>query len=433
MPTYSDFFKGVSPSKKFQNKFDEMINCDVHSELGSLLCQKALAKMSGATIDKPCYMAVVPNGDTYFFSKTDGKIFKRTQAGVYSSVRTGTNGAFKGCAYYRNYLYYSMDAFLGRFDMTSTWNDNFQVLTAGKDHPIHQFDLIMYIGNGKDIAQLDDASVFSSSALDLPLEYNTSAVIPYGDDLLTLANPGNYISSAGIFRWNTYSDSWSIKDSIKETNAYAFLDADNYVHVICSNGNIYTYDGAKLHLISNIRNVKTTYGHQLTTNLEGKPLVANGGRIYSLFKKNKDMPLAFVGEYTCSQGETATIHSIVANGSNLLVSWEVTIDAVTTYGVDEISANYATAQIVTPRFKQSGIVKVFYDDLNGGSIAIESKLDAEDTWTTHTEFDDSEDQRCVMNEDSILIESGAQARITLTPNPTALTTTPIIDKIVISN
>lgn len=434
MPIYSDFFKGISPSKKFQNKFDEMINCDVHSEIGSLQCQKALEKKSGTLITAGCYMAVVPNGDTYFFSKSDGKIWKRAIAdGAYTLVRTGTNGAYKGCAYYRNYLYYSMDAFLGRFDMTSTWNDNFQVLTADKPHPIHQFDLILYVADGLNVASLDDSATWSASVLDLPIEYNISALIPYGDDLLTLANPGNYITDAGIFRWNTYSDSWSLKDSIKETNAYAFLDSDNYVNVICSNGNIYTYDGAKLHLISNIRNPKATTGHQLTTNLEGKPLVANGGRIYSLYKKNKDMPLAFVGEYTCSAGDTATIHSIAANGSNLLVSWEVTVEAVTTYGIDEISTSYAVAQVVTPRFKKAGTCRVHYDDLNGGTIGIESKLDSEDTWTTLATFDDSDDGRYVKNEDTILIKSGAQARITLTPNPVALTTTPVVDRIEITN
>ena len=141
------------------------------------------------------------------------------------------------------------------------------------------------------------------------------------------------------------------------------------------------------------------------------------------------MPLAFVGEYTCSAGETATIHSIAANGSNLLVSWEY--DG--SFGIDEISVNYATAQVVTPRFKKAGVVKVFYDDLNGGSIGIESKLDGDTSWTSHTLFDDSDDQRCVMNEDTILIESGAQARITITPDPLNQDETPVIDRIEIIN
>lgn len=432
MPTYDSFYKGISASKKFQNKFDEMINCSVHEEIGSLQCQKALEKKSGTLITAGCYRAVAPNGDTYFFSKADGKIWKRAISnGAYTLVRTGTNGAYKGAAYYRNYIYYSMDAFLGRFDMTSTWNDNFQTLTTGVAHPIHQFDLVMYIGNGKDIASLDDAGVFSSSVLDLPLEYQISAIQPYGDDLLTLANPGNYITDAGIFRWNTFSDSWSLKDSIKEINAYAFLDADNYVHVICQNGNIYTYDGSKLHLISNIRNAKTTTGHQLTTNLEGKPLIANGGRIYSLYKRNKDMPLAFVGEYTCSAGENATIHSIVANGSNLLVSWEETVNGVTRYGIDEISSNYATAQVVTPRFKKNSDISVAYDDLNGGSIKIYSKNDGEDTWIEHNTFDDSEDTRRIKTADQMIVEAGAQAKIEIIPDPLNLDETPVIDMIII--
>lgn len=428
---YADFYKGIAPSKKFQNKWDDMQNCDVHSELGSLLCQKALEKKSGTLIDAGCYTAVVPNGDTYFFSKTDGKIWKRTQLGVYSSVRTGGHGAYKGATYYRNYLYYSMDAFLGRFNMASTWNDNFQVLTAGKDHPLNNFDLILYIGNGKDIAQVDDADAYTTSALDLPLEYNVSDMIPYGDDLLTIANPGNYITDAGIFRWNTYSDSWSVKDSIKEINAYTFIDADNNVYVICQNGNVYYYNGNKLVLFSFIRNTVATYGHQLSTNFQGKPLIANGGKIYSIYKRTNDMPIALVGEYTCSQGKDATIHSIVANGANLLVSWEFTTGGVTTFGIDEISSGYADATIITPRFSKNGSVQVYYDVLNDGTIEIESKLDG-GTWATHLTYDDLSDKRMVKTEDDLIVPSGAQARITIKPSLDK-TQTPVIDKINISN
>ena len=594
-PIYGDFYNGIGISNRVQACFDDMTNCDVNTVAGSLLCQKALAQMDGGIVTEPCYQCIAPNGDTYFFSQTSGKIFKRTQAGVYSSVRTGVNGAYKGCEYYRGYIYYSMDAFLGRYSfgdvnmgnptitigniawsaitmtiaspcvvtlnshglstgypvsfttsgalptglnvgtvyyviyvnantfqlattlanawagtaITTTgsqsgthtinrglvylanhglylgepiyftttgglptgitasttyyaipfdsnyfniassyanaeagiaivttgsqsgtqtlfrvsWNDNFQALIASYPHPCYQFDLILYVGNEQNVAQLDDAGVWSASGLDLPPEDHITALIDMGDDLLTLSNPGDYINKSAVTRWNTYSPSWTIRNKITEVNAYAFLPSDNYVYFVCVDGNIYSYDGTDIALFYNIRNATTTYGHQLTTNLQGKPLVANGGRIYSLYRKNSDMPFALVGEYTCSKGTGATIYSIRANGSNLQVSWGLN----GSYGVDEISSNYATAQVVTPRFSRYNTAKVYYTNLNGGSIAIEHKYDKDTSWTAHTIIDDSEDTQCVQNVEQFIIQSGAQARITITP--VAGQPSPELDKI----
>jgi hypothetical protein len=423
---YSKWYNGIGISKKVQNGFDNLENCDVHSEIGSLQCSKALTKASGDLITTGCYRAVVPTGDTYFFSKDDGKIWKRAIAdGAYTLVRTGTNGAYKGATYYRNYLYYSMDAFLGKFDLNATWNDNFQVLTAGYPHPLFQFDLILYIGNQYNIASVDDAGVFSASVLDQNLEDIIYALASLGDDVLTLSNPGSYINDSSITRWNTYSDSWSVKDTIKQKGAYAFLDSDNYVHVVCQSGDIYLYNGNQLELFSSIRDAATT-GHQLTTNFQGKPLIANGGHIYSLHRKNRNLPFSLVGEYTCSAGSDATIHSIVACGSQLLVSWE----NAGTFGIDEIDATqYANARVTTPRFKKANKVKVFYDDLNAGTIGIYTRLDSETNWTSHEVIDDSDDARCVRTVDDMLIKSGGQALITVTP---AGTLTPVIDYIEVS-
>lgn len=504
---YSDFYKGIAISKKVQSGFDDLINCDVDSEIGSLKCQKTLVKMSGNLITAGCYQAVAPNGDTYFFSKDDGRIWKRTQVGIYSYVRTNTvssishspstslsisssistspsssasatsspssspsssrssspsssrstspsaspspeyspstspsisispspsagvnvNAGHKSARYYRGYIYYTTDTYLGRFNLVSTWNDYFQPLISGYNHPMEVLDLILYIGNGRDVAQLDDAEVFSSSGLDLPTEYHVTALIGLGDDLLTLANPGDYINDSAIFRWNTYSDSWTIKDSFFETNAYAFLNADNYVYVVATSGQVYFYNGSQLETFSQIREPYATYGHQLTTNLQGKPLIANGGKIYSLFRKNRNLPVALVGEYTCSAGADATIHSIQSNGSNLLVSWE----SEGTFGIDEISpAYYANARIVTPRFKKGGVVKVYYDKLNTASVGIYSRLDGETNWTSHEVIDDSDDFRFVRTTDSMIVKSGAQVMVTLTPNSQA---TPSIDYIQIEN
>jgi hypothetical protein len=311
---------------------------------------------------------------------------------------------------------------------TPSWNDNYQVLSTGYPHPLFQFDQILYIGNGYNVASLDDAGVFSSSVLDQNIEDIIGSFINLGDDLLTLSNPGSYINDSSITRWNTYSDSWSYKDSIKQKGAYAFLDSDNYVHVVCLSGDVYLYNGNQLELFSSIRNAKTTTGHQLTTNFQGKPLIANGGRIFSLHRKNRNMPFSLVGEYTCSAGPDAIIHSIAACGSTLLVSWENNGD----FGIDEIGDNFANARIITPRFKKGSTVKVFYDELNNGEIGIYSRLDGESNWKSHETIDDSVDERCVKTVDSMQVKSGAQVLVTVTPDVSNTSESPSIDYIEIN-
>jgi hypothetical protein len=288
-----------------------------------------------------------------------------------------------------------------------------------------QFDLILYIGNGKDVASVDDAGVFSSSVLDLPVEHKITALISLGDDLLTLSNPGDYINDSAIFRWNSYSDSFSVKDSVKETDVYAFLDADNYIYVVAKSGKIYLYTGTQLELFSEIREPVATTGHQLTTNFQGKPLIANGGRIFSLYRSNRNLPHALSGNYTCSAGVDATIESIVANGSQLLVSWTNGADA----GVDELGENFANARVITPRFKKASRIAVHYDDLQGADIGIYSRLDGQTTWTSHEVWNDSEDSRAVVTRDSMIIKSGGQVLVTITPDVSNITDSPVIDSI----
>jgi hypothetical protein len=229
---------------------------------------------------------------------------------------------------------------------------------------------------------------------------------------LILANSGNYINDSAIFRWNSYGDSWSIKDSIKEVDIYAFLDADNYIYAVGKSGKVYLYTGSQLELFSVIRNPETTTGHQLTTNLQGKPLIANGGKIYSLYRSNRNLPFSLCQEYTCSAGTDATIESIVANGSQLLVSWTNGADA----GVDEIGDNFANARVVTPRFKKASSVSVYYDELNGGDIGIYTRKDGESNWTSHETYNDSEDFRKIRTVDDMIIQAGGQALITITPD-----------------
>lgn len=423
MTNYGKFYNGISLSKYIQNGFDYLSNCDIHTEVGSVKGQLALAKESGSTIEDYCYQAVAPNGDTYFFSSTDGSIYKRTQAGTYSSVRTNTNGAHKGACYYNEYIWYATSTKLGKFDLSSTWSDSEETLTAG-EHPMLQFDLYLYIGNNNDVAMVDSSATFSASVLDIPVEYDVVALKDYGDDLLVAGKPGGYITDCRIFRWDTYSDSWTISDPIKEQNINTFIDADNVIYVQAGNdGNIYIYTGQELQLVHQIRDFDTTkVNHQLSTNYKGRALIANGDTVYSLHSKTQSMDTALCGEYTISESG-AVINSIEAVGDDLLVAW----GDGSTYGVDNISTNRASAVIRTPMFRNAKSIEVGYADLpTGTSISIATKQDGESSFTDQDVEIDSEDRRVVRLKDDLVVKRDCQAQITLN---TSTTKTPIIDNI----
>jgi len=427
MASHSNFQSGIALSKKVQNSLIDIVG-DIHDEIGSFKCQKLLAKESGSTITAKCFSAVVPNGDTYYFSKTSASIFKRTQSGTWSSVRSnGAADASTGhtsCLYYNGKLYYTTLTKLGRFDLASTWTDSYQTLTSG-NHPMEQFDLILYIANGKDIAQVDDADVFSSSGLDLPVQFQSMALKSYGDDLLIGSKAGDYITDSKIWRWNTYSPSWSLSDPIKEVGIHTFIDADNYLFILAGTvGNIYLFGGSQMDIWKQIPNFdSTTVNHQMSANYKGRALIANGSRIYSIHRKSRDLDFALVCEYECSQGSTAKIESIVVSGDDLLVAWS--LDA--TYGVDNVTTDYATAVLETTMFNREDTIQVPYDELpSGTSIAIAVKQDGETSYTDLTVEVDSEDRRVVKLKDDMVIKRNAQARITLTPNGTS---TPVIDSV----
>ena len=438
MPNYGSFEKGITLSRLIQTGFDDIENGDIHKEIGSFTSQDVLAKESGSTVDKPCYRALAPNGDVFLFSKTDGDIFKRTQAGVYSQVYTNTQGAHKGAIYYRGYIYYTTDSKLGRQEVAvasseSTWtssDDSFQSLTAGVAHEMEEFDLILYITNGKDIAQFDDADVFSSSGLDLPLQYEATALKAYGDDLLIGAKAGNYINDSRIFRWDTFTSSWKISDPIKEVGIHTFIDADNFIFVIAGNqGNVYLFTGTQLDIIKQIRSVDTnTFNAQMSTNHKGRALIANGSRVYSIHRKTRDLEMSLSGEYQVSAGSTAQIQSIVASGDDLIIPWTLP-GTPDTYGVDNITSNKATAAVYTPIFGEAETIEVSYLDLpTGTSIAIAVKQDGETSYTNLEVEVDSEDERKVRLKNRIDIKSDAQSRITLNPSGTSA---PVIDNVIV--
>lgn len=113
MPSFNDFFKGITQSKNINQGFDSLINADVHTSLGELQANLALTSES-TTPNESCIRAEDPSGNIYWLSTTTGKIWKRAVADAsYSLLATNGNGANLGAKWFNNRLYFASASSLG--------------------------------------------------------------------------------------------------------------------------------------------------------------------------------------------------------------------------------------------------------------------------------------------------------------------------------
>lgn len=356
------------------NSVAEMVGFDIHSEVGVMKVNQALTKESGSTIDD-FVKASVPSsdGNTYLFGSTNGKIWKRTSAGSYSLEATAAPAAgavgILDAMEYQGYIYYAMQSRLGRWQLGTAWstrNDSWATFTNtdASWHPMKILNLVLYIGDANYVAQVD-AGVFSANALDISAPLRIKALGQLNTDLLI----GTYISSniiaTQIFRWNTWSVSFTNSDPIPEVGINAFLETDNFVLVNAgTKGNLYLYNGSSLEPYKQVKGTwdnstnKGVVHPNAKLNFNGLPLFGlssatgtptNMG-VYSLGRANRNYPFVLNCEQGISTGhlDNVEIGCIVGVGDIFLVAWKDT-NSGTTYGVDklDLAAKYAAPYLTT--------------------------------------------------------------------------------------
>lgn len=366
---------GIADSKYQGQKGSvaEMVGFDIHSEPGILKNNQKLTKESGSTIDD-LVKKILPcsDGNTYLFGSTNGKIWKRTSAGVYSLLFTAAPAAgavgIIDAWEYQGFIYYSMQSRLGRVAVGaptdwSTRNDNWQTF-ANTDvdfHPFQEVNQVLYVGDGKDLAQID-AGVYSASALDIASPLRIKSLGKILTDILLGTFVNAYKVATEILRWNTWSESFSNSDEIPETGINCFLKTDNFALVNAgTKGNFYLYNGSQLENYKRIpgdwTGAKTATIHpNASVNMFGLPLFglsnlnANPAKqgIYSMGGYDRNYPKVINLEWLISTGHSSAVDigCVELVGTTLLVSWK---DSTTTavYGVDALDT---TAKVVSAYF-----------------------------------------------------------------------------------
>lgn len=375
----NNFFQGGLADSQYAgnpNSLAEIVGLDLHSEPGILKVSQALVKESGSNIDDVVSQIVVcSDGKGYLFQKTNGKIFSRTTAGVYNleATNTAASPGILDAAEYNGYVYYSAASKLGRWQKGTAWsarNDAFATFTNGNTlyHPMYVKNGVLYIGDGFLVAQVDDSTgsaIFSPNALDIPTQYIVQCLGEVENDLLVGATTNTILVDTQIFRWNTYSVSFTNNDSVPEIGINAFLPLDNVTVVQAGQrGNIYTYNGAQLEQFKRIlgdwsNQNKAFVQANAIANYMGRALFGlsnnmnnpvNQG-VYSFGGFSANYPKVLALEFILStlNLNNIQISAIAIMGDDILVAWKDT-NAGTVYGVDKVDwSNKYTAAYFTTR------------------------------------------------------------------------------------
>lgn len=367
----SNWNLGGLSSSKYQgaeNSAYKLVGLDLHSEPGVIKTHQKLTKESGTTIDD-MVLKILPcsDGKTYAFGSTNGKIWERTSLGVWSLVATcglASPGIFDAVED-QGYIYYMSAANVGRWQIGTAWSgktDNWATFTEGNTsyHPIKKLNLIVYIGDGRYVAQIADG-VFTGNALDIKSGYAICSLGQYDTKLLLGTIVNENINRTEILLWDTYSESFTSSDPIPELGVNAFFDTDNQILVNCGKkGNIYSYNGGILSEVNRIQgnwivgNNAKVYNNAVT-NYGGLPLfgvsnIANNPclcGVYGLGGYSNSFPQVMSLDYVISQDKTSdiSIGAMTIVNDTLLVSWQ---DG-TTYGIDKLDSSnkYNNAYIET--------------------------------------------------------------------------------------
>lgn len=354
----NNFSGGQSDSEKIgvKGSFAEGVGLDIHSEPHILKANQRLRIESGAIVDQLCKFALLSSdGNSYWFGNA-GKIFRRTSAGVWSLVRTNTQGGNRGAREFNDFIYYASATALGRYGPlsgTPTWTDNWQVLDNAEYHQMTVQGLHLLIANARKIATVEDTGIFTAQGIpgvtlaSLPRNFEIRTVANFGIDVLAGTRTIDSHTSARMFRWDVASPAYISDDEIPEYWINAFIPTDNAVYVQAGRaGNIYLYDGERLLPRKKIRGdyaSKTMVMHpQSYTSFRGLPLfgISNDAGnaclqgVYSLGRYDGNYPLAINLEYLISRNTTVGVEigAMLVIGNNLLVAWREGVN----FGVDVI-------------------------------------------------------------------------------------------------
>lgn len=147
---------------------------------------------------------------------------------------------------FNGYVYFANNTHLGRMEISTgtvnaTWH-SFSLITSHRPMVIQ--NKVLYIGNKYWVSIVDEAGVFVADALDIPTELYVTALYEYGNEVYIGAENSTEKSEVKTFRWNTWSESFSMEATLYEDYLFGFFVVDGRMYLCTGSeesAKIYSY------------------------------------------------------------------------------------------------------------------------------------------------------------------------------------------------
>lgn len=314
----------------------EAKNLDIHSEPWIIRINQG---MKLDTVLPSLAVAIVPcsDGKIYLFLE-NGKIYEKHNG--YRQV-ADSGSRIMDAVEFEGYIYYTHKNYLARWKIGNSWTsreETFgQFLKKDTDyHPLYALNMVLYVWDGHYVAQVED-NIFVPDALDLEVWQRIRSLGQVGYNLAIWTYVNDNINQTQIYRWNTWSKSWTLSDRVPEVGINAFLDVDNAILVQAGEqGNIYAYNGSQLERYKRIPwdwlNNKAIIRNNATTTLQWIPLFGISNKlgnpvdqwVYSYGSYASNFPAILNHEYSLSCGvHNVEIWALKVIDWLLYASWRV--------------------------------------------------------------------------------------------------------------
>ena len=416
--------------------FTSLSNVDVHSELGIAQCGFLPVKDGDPLVTEDTIGVVAPDASVYLLSKTSGKIWRRSNLGVYQSLTANVNATgHVGGGVYGDKVFYATATKLGKFnaDTALSRDDNFGTFEIGSTvKPFLNTGIACYFGDDDQVASVTETLAggtfnFNDNAIDSRIDELITDLAPIGDDIAFSSYQGNAISKAAIRRWNQIASSYFTPDYLGERGISMLISSDsaNITFAISKSGKIYYYTGAALELFHQGLGVEVPITPYNKCEHNGQSYFAVGDSVYTIHRVDRNVSFGLNKVFTCSQPD-ATISSLFSNGDDLMWTWGDGSD----YGVDRVGTDRATAVIETTVYMgKPNLIRAYYDKMPSG-CSMSMRVKCNDGNYTSVGFKDNARDQYYYLDGGLPVDNVnvLQAEITIVPNGSE---TPTLTKIII--
>lgn len=189
--------------------------------------------------------AVMGNEVVAIISVSSTKVFIFEGTAIYvfnpftnttTTLGTAASEIVQNAYYFNGYIYFASATKLGRIDastnaVTNAWAAFTQSPTV---RPMVALDGVLYIGNGKYVALVDQTAAFVDNALDFRTDLSVRALYGRGNELYIGLSSTLETAECLAVRWNTWSESFSVETIIPEDDIISFISTGGRFFILTS-------------------------------------------------------------------------------------------------------------------------------------------------------------------------------------------------------